>query len=156
MNFRLAIPMYKSRIIELLARKMAGESTPTELNELMVSYADSISYDEILGQLWLNSDIFFENQPDVDKVYQRHHLKFKNELVHFEKEFTTKNIRKYKIQLGIVFTSSIIVCGKDLRKKINFRDRTIVRHNTESKLPNNANIAKTRQTHRIPYLGSFF
>ena len=61
--------MSKNRIIELLARKQAGEATPAELeelNKLTAQYQDSVYYEEFLKQLWLNSQQELEI-PDAGK-----------------------------------------------------------------------------------------
>ena len=165
--------MDKDRIFELLARKMANEATThelEELDELLARYPDSIYYDEILAQLWVNSRNSTENNPDIDSAYLRHQLKFKNELLLSEKKQATPNWYPSKIQLGIFCAVSIlfflvfffvkkeeqsilniqIIAGKGLRKKTTLPDGTVVWLNSDSKLSYNSNIGQNST--RIVYL----
>ncbi|MEJ5962004.1 FecR family protein [Pedobacter immunditicola] len=162
--------MDKHRIHELLARKLAGEATQLEideLNELMAKYPDSIYYDEILGQLWLKSPST-EMMPEIDIVYHCHQDKYKNELAHAKRlSLTALNI-KTKISLisalliiliaGLfVFTTKDtaaskiqIIAGKGMRKKINLPDGTIVWLNSDSKLTYNTTINEDKK--RVVFL----
>ncbi|MET3114389.1 transmembrane sensor [Pedobacter sp. CG_S7] len=165
--------MDKDRIFELLARKMAFEASKhelEELNELLAKYPDSIYYDEILAQLWVNSRNSPENNPDIDNAYLRHQLKFKNEFLFSKKNRVSHNRYPYKIQLGIFCALSIlfflvfffvkkeersilniqIIAGKGLRKKTTLPDGTIVWLNSDSKLSYNSNICQNST--RIVYL----
>lgn len=153
--------MDKHRIHELLARKLAGEATPyeiDELNELMAKYPDSIYYDEILGQLWLKSTSK-NNMPEIDIVYRRHLEKYKNELA-YDTILPTTAFNKYLTKISLVSALLIIlivglfvfttketslseiqiVAGKGMRKKINLPDGTVVWLNSDSKLTYNTTI----------------
>src|SRR6476661_5076742 len=97
------------RIIELLTRKMAGEATDSELNELnelMYRYPDSLYYEEFLKQLWVSAT----EETDFDKVYQQHKLKFSEELEFKEEEDEIKSygFNKYKKPF-LVFCFIIVV-----------------------------------------------
>jgi len=163
--------MDKHRIHELLARKLAGEATPLEideLNELMAKYPDSIYYDEILAQLWFTSNSK-KNIPEIENVYDRHQDKYKNEFVYDKKHFLTAfNRQKTKnslifsllvilITVLFVFTTKRqsnteiqIVAGKGMRKKINLPDGTIVWLNSDSKLTYNTTIIEDKK--RVVFL----
>jgi len=164
--------MYKNRIIELLARKLAGEATKSELeelNDLITRYPDSVYYEEFLEQLWLNSDEQTDI-PDVDQAYLAHTLKFRDE---FEPKPQTNKIvgfRKYKSLIGIaaillvIVSVSVfyfnrghkfspdteIVAGKGIRKKIKLPDGTLVWLNSDSKLSYESDINQKEK--RIVYL----
>lgn len=148
--------MDNSRIIELLARKMAGEASSyelEELEELMLRYPESVYYDEFLKQIWLNTDEEAEGIPDTDRLYRLHQLKFKNELARGQSEHPVRSHR-YKgmlilsiITVILVFTGICyfvrndhstarieITAGKGLRKKIKLPDGTLVWLNSESRL----------------------
>jgi transmembrane sensor len=155
--------MKRSRIIELLARKMAGEATQLELeelNELINSFPDSVYYDEVLKQIWLNSDEGTDSCPDIDRIYQCHKLKFYDELITPEQANPVPAVRQYKnlsravLALCVIFFAGLfyfsnkntevfntqIVAGKGIRKNVKLPDGTTVWLNADSKLSYNADI----------------
>jgi transmembrane sensor len=165
--------MDKNRILELLARKLAHEATQTELeelNELMAAFSDSVYYEEILNELWLQSENPFDKQPELNFSLNRHLLKFKDDFAPVEKDGTYNGIKKYKILIGLtaalfvifsigfIFFSKkdksrpniYIVASKGLRKKISLPDGTMVWLNADSKLSYNSNI--NQNSERIVYL----
>ncbi|MGY0035955.1 FecR domain-containing protein [Pedobacter sp. NJ-S-72] len=170
--------MKRSRIIELLARKMAGEATQhelEELSELINSFPDSVYYDEVLKQIWLNSDEEIDSCPDIDRIYQCHKLKFYDELVTPELENPVPSVRKYKnlssaiLALCAVFLAGLfyfgnksadvfntqIIAGKGVRKNVKLPDGTVVWLNADSKLSYNDDI--NQKDVRIVHLtGAFF
>lgn len=164
--------MYKNRIIELLARKLAGEATQSELeelNDLITRYPDSVYYEEFLDQLWSNSDEQ-TNVPDVDQAYLEHKLKFSEEFIQIEEKPKSFSLKKYKsliavaaVLLVIVSVSLFyfsrggkfspdtqIVAGKGIRKKIKLPDGTMVWLNSDSKLSYESDINQKKR--RIVYL----
>lgn len=162
--------MSKNRIIELLARKQAGEATPAELEELnmlIAKHQDSVYYEEFLEQLWLNPEQELEI-PDAGQAYLRHKLKFADE---FPKEKTRKvRIKNFISLAGIAAVLAVIgsiaiiyfngrdkfvpdteiVAGKGVRKKIRLPDGTLVWLNSDSKLSYDSAIKKRKK--RIVYL----
>ncbi|MBB5638177.1 ferric-dicitrate binding protein FerR (iron transport regulator) [Pedobacter cryoconitis] len=155
--------MKRSRIIELLARKMAGEATQRELEELtelINSFPDAVYYDEVLQQIWLNSDEGPDSCPDIDRIYQCHKLKFYDELVTPEQENPVPVLSQYKklsgalLALCILFFIGIfylghkdnevfntqIIAGKGVRKNVKLPDGTVVWLNADSKLSYNTAI----------------
>ncbi|WP_082035863.1 FecR family protein [Pedobacter lusitanus] len=155
--------MNRSRIIELLARKMAGEANPyelEELNELINRFPDSVYYDEVLKQIWLNSEDGPQSCPDIDRIYQCHKLKFYDELIVAEEEHPVPPVRQYKylsrivLALCVVFFAGLfyfshndtesfntqIIAGKAVRKNVKLPDGTVVWLNADSKLSYNDNI----------------
>jgi|SRR5690606_4090622 len=71
--------MENERIAVLLARKLAGEITSAELQELqelLASYPDMLYYDETLEQLWQRDE---NNGLDIAAAYSRHRLKYADE-----------------------------------------------------------------------------
>ena len=163
--------MDNHRIHELLARKLAGEATHLEIiefNELMAKHPDSIYYDEILGQLWMESTSK-GNMHEIDIVYHRHQEKYKNEFVHDIIRpllaFNKKTIRISLISTLLIiliaglFVSNTkktsvsdiqIVAGKGMRKKINLPDGTIVWLNSDSRLTYSASINEDKK--RVVFL----
>jgi ferric-dicitrate binding protein FerR (iron transport regulator) len=164
--------MYKNRIIELLARKLAGEATQSELeelNDLITRYPDSVYYEEFLDQLWSNADEQAD-VPDVDQAYLQHKLKFAEEFSSVEEKHKTFSLKKYRnliaiaaVLLVIVSVSLFyfsrgdkfspdtqIVAGKGIRKKIKLPDGTMVWLNSDSKLSYESDINQKKR--RIVYL----
>ncbi|CAM4340223.1 FecR family protein [Pedobacter westerhofensis] len=71
--------MDTNKIIELLARKMAGEATAEELkqlDELILRYPDAVYYEEILKEIWEASAGNAEDVPDPGQAYLLHQLKY--------------------------------------------------------------------------------
>jgi len=164
--------MSKNRIIELLARKQAGEATPAELeelNKLTAQHQDSVYYEEFLKQLWLNPQQEFEI-PDAEQAYLLHRLKFADEFSVPEEKPKTISFRKVISLTGIAAVLAVIVsvaifyfngqdkfvpdteivAGKGVRKKIRLPDGTMVWLNSDSKLSYDSEIKKRKK--RIVYL----
>ncbi|QNK64354.1 FecR family protein [Pedobacter sp. PAMC26386] len=165
--------MKRSRIIELLARKMAGEATPNELEELnglIESFPDSVYYDEVLQQIWMNNEKEAEDYPDLDRIYECHKLKFHEELSIAEQSDEVRGGGQYKnllraiLALCIIFFAGLfffskrntevfntqIIAGKGVRKNVKLPDGTVVWLNADSKLSYNADI--NQKDVRIVYL----
>ena len=155
--------MDKTILIELLARKMAGEATPDELqqlSELMISHPDAVYYEEVLYRLWQNpADEGFV--PDIEQAYVFHRLKFHQD---FETEaaietvsasYSYKNLIACVLLLVVAFLVCLtlfnprinevqhieIVSGKGIRKKLKLPDGTLVWLNAGSKLSYASNFA---------------
>lgn len=164
--------MSKNRIIELLARKQAGEATPAELeelNKLTAQYQDSVYYEEFLKQLWLNPQQELEI-PDTEQAYLLHKLKFADEFSAPGEKHRAINFRKVIVVTGIAAVLAVvvsvaifyfngrdkfvpdteIVAGKGIRKKIKLPDGTMVWLNSDSKLAYDSDIKKRKK--RIVYL----
>ena len=153
--------MDKNKILELLARKMAGEASHRELeelNELMNRFPDAVYYDEFLAQVWAQPSNIDGTALDPEKAYQRHRSKY-------TKDFNRK--RKVIVSLIILLTLSMltflyvyhdnkpgstvdIVAGKGVRKKITLPDGTLVWLNANSKITYPVDLGKKPQ--RIVYL----
>lgn len=168
--------MDRNRIIELLARKMADEASPRELEELnalMAQHPDGLYYQEVLKELWLNGHEQSDSgMPDVEAAYQRHQLKFHKEF-EFEAEEPVLNafgFGKYKKVLSVAAVLLIclfaglfffnrqdgdapnteIVAGKGIRKMIKLPDGTLVWLNGDSKLSYHTDLNK--KSKRIVHL----
>jgi len=164
--------MSKNRIVELLARRQAGEANQSELDELRElaeQYSDSVYYEEFLEQLWLNVQDDTDT-PDLDRVFRQHKLKFAEDFEPAAERPKVTGFGKYKnwiaiaavfavmVSAGIYFFSrtnqfepnTFIVAGKGIRKKIKLPDGTMVWLNSDSKLFYNSNINK--QQKRMVYL----
>ncbi|WP_432708450.1 FecR family protein [Pedobacter sp.] len=152
--------MDKNKILELLARKMAGEASQyelDELNELMSRFPDAVYYEEFLIQVWANSPVTGGAELDTEIAYQGHQAKYANEF------------RKTKLigSLVFLFILSIltlvyfyhdnttgptieIVAGKGIRKKVTLPDGTLIWLNANSKLSYPADLGK--KSKRTVYL----
>jgi hypothetical protein len=103
--------MSKNRIIELLARKQAGEATPAELeelNKLTAQYQDSVYYEEFLKQLWLNPQQELEI-PDAEQAYLLHKLKFADEFSAPGEKHRALNFKKVIALTGIAAVLAVVV-----------------------------------------------
>lgn len=164
--------MYKNRIIELLARKLAGEATQSELeelNDLITKYPDSVYYEEFLAQVWVNPDEQTD-VPDVDQAYLQHKLKFSEEFNQTDEQPKSFSFKKYRnaiaiaavllviVSISLFYYSRVdkfapdtqIVAGKGIRKKIKLPDGTLVWLNSDSKLSYESDI--NRKKRRVVYL----
>jgi ferric-dicitrate binding protein FerR (iron transport regulator) len=150
----------EEQIIKLLARKMAGEATLSELKELdllLCNVPEAIYYKETLKQLW---DLPVESDDNLDKIYLEHKQKYQHELKFLDKEvrvsrqFSFKNYRSllnvacilllFTLSVLIFFypsnkselklKSTEIIAGRGIRKKIILPDGTLVWLNADSKL----------------------
>ena len=161
--------MERNRIIELLTRKLAGEATKHELEELhdlIDRYPDSVYYEEGLKALWLpaSEDI------DTDQAFKNHLSKFQGEL-NFEEETESmlspgffSRYKRYAVACSILLISGLaylflsdlakpdteilhtqIVAGKGIRKKVTLPDGTLVWLNADSKLSFDLNMKEKDQ-----------
>ncbi|MBW4889238.1 FecR family protein [Mucilaginibacter sp. HMF5004] len=160
--------MYEDRILQLLARKMAGEASGDELkelNSLLEQYPDNLYYEEILKQLW---DQKPADSIDVDEAFNRHKDQYSSDF-----ELTVRSSQKLRFftiqrmlvaatilliaaaafyfyqsqnlsQQGSLFTE--ITTTKGIRKKFSLPDGTQVWLNGNSKITfdNNMNTSPTR------------
>lgn len=170
--------MDKSRIIELLARKLAGEATPIELeqlDELISRYPDSVYYEEILKELWSDSSVSGKKQPDADQLYLLHQLKFQQDFIGVPEENKSENYDPFAnliaIAIGILVLLLIaftywnvvggkernvsIVTGKSIRRKLNLPDGTQVWMNSGSQLSYAADFDKA-DVRRVYLTGEAF
>lgn len=155
--------MSDSRIIVLIGRKLSGEISQEEsieLADLLEVYKDSIYYDEILKQVWEGKQV----EDDVDSYYERHRLKFQDELDFVEEPSIieaellsankSKGYRKYWFTVSLVvllilstvlffypskkidhsLMATELVAGNGIRKDIILPDGTKVWLNAGSKL----------------------
>jgi transmembrane sensor len=167
--------MDSNRIIELLARKMANEATPRELeelDELMAIYPDSLHYEEVLKEIWSDSG---EEKPahnlHINRLFEQHKLKFSEEFEPDvqEEELPVGWFKKYAgvfaiacslflICLAALFQlnkktvdfDTEIVSGKGMRKKITLPDGTLVWLNADSKLSYDSDLDEKER--RLVYL----
>lgn len=148
--------MHDHRIVELLTRKIAGEATPEELGELsylLKKYPDALYYEALLEQVWdLGQG---ENHEDLDEVFSKHKLKFKNDL-NFETPrisvlcYLKKHVLAFAALAFLILSTSLyffnfyhstgkevqveISASKGIRKIIKLPDGTVVRLNSDSKI----------------------
>jgi transmembrane sensor len=146
--------MDKNKILELLARKMAGEASHRELeelHELMTRFPDAVYYEEFLTQVWTQSTAIDGEEVDAEKAYQLHRSKYASE---FNRK--KKLIGSLVILLALTLLSSFyffqdrtpgtmidIVAGKGVRKKVTLPDGTLVWLNANSKLSYSADLNNT-------------
>lgn len=170
--------MDKKMILELLARKMAGEATPDEmeqLEELLASYPETIYYEEFLNELWQQPLVAEDAEAQLDRLYLAHQLKFYQDFMPAAVTCKSKNYDSFKNLIGtsvgvVVFllicfsywsindkgNSEIqIISGKGSRKKIRLPDGTIVWLNAESKLSYAANFNQ-QDTRKVYLVGEAF
>jgi transmembrane sensor len=148
--------MDKNKILELLARKMAGEASQRELeelDELMNHFPDAVYYEEFLTQVWTQSSVIDGAALDTEKAFLRHRAKY-------AKEFN----RKKKLAGSLVFLLVLsvlsllyfyhdnrpgltvdIIAGKGIRKKVALPDGTLVWLNANSKLSYPTDLGKKPQ-----------
>lgn len=155
--------MDKSRIIELLARKLAGEATATELeelDELISRYPDSVYYEEILKELWAGAG--GTKQPDAEQLYLFHQLKFQQDFAAMPEENKSDHYdpfaNLFAVAIGIMILLLIgftywnvmdgkesnvrVVTGKGIRRKLKLPDGTLVWLNAGSQLSYAADLDK--------------
>ncbi|WP_448699227.1 FecR family protein [Mucilaginibacter sp. AW1-3] len=148
--------MHDDRIMQLLARKVAGEATRDELRELgelLELYPDNLYYEEVLKQLWDQQPIA-DTDNDVEAAYLKHKEKYSEEFF----SAPAPRIRKLLIRRMLVAASVLILAVSGLvfyraiksspekasvyteitatanRKKIVLPDGTQVWLNTNSKI----------------------
>lgn len=172
--------MEQNRTIELLTRKLAGEATEQEheeLRDLITRYPDSIYYEEALKALWLPA----AEDIDTDQAFRNHISKFQGEL-DFEED--TEEIppsgffRRYNkyvavacsllliagvsylflgetVRPGTAVLPTQIVAGKGIRKQITLPDGTLVWLNADSKLSFDLNM-KEKDERSVTLSGEAF
>jgi transmembrane sensor len=159
--------MPDNKILQLLARKVAGEATADELSELqnlLERYPDGVYMEEILTQLWAKQSVDNAGQ---DLEYIKHKLKYAADFEPAEDGYHLNFYSKIKSYLAIaviclltgagVFyyhrfvkntpvTATEISAGKGIRKKIILPDGTQVWLNSNSRLTfnNDLNAAPNR------------
>lgn len=154
--------MDTNRIIELLARKMAGEATPEELEqlqELISKYPDGVYYEEILKEIWETAGGSSEDLPNVDQAWLLHQLKYQHDFDREEEEPFTgskrRSINSITLVAGLVViillsfawwnisrkedTLIQIAAGKGIRKQFMLPDSTLVWLNAGSQLSYKSN-----------------
>lgn len=159
--------MPDNRILQLLARKVAGEATADELSELqnlLERHPDGVYMEEVLTQLWAKQPVDNAGQ---DLEYIKHKLKYAADFEPAEDGYHPKFYSQIKSYLAIaviclltgsgVFyyhrfvkntpvTATEISAGKGVRKKIILPDGTQVWLNSNSRLTfnNDLNAAPNR------------
>jgi len=169
--------MDTNKIIELLARKMAGEATATELEqlrELMSGYPDAVYYEEILKEIW-QAPVQDSEQLPLHELYLRHQLKYSADFADPAESPASKTYDPFKNLMacaaGILIILLIsfawwtikdgdgvktrIVAGKGIRKKLRLPDGTLVWLNAESQLSYSSNFNK-RKIRRVYLTGEAF
>lgn len=153
--------MDQSIIIVLLTRKMAGEATQEELEQLKLlieSNPDSIYYEEILQELWENTAQESNFSSNLDELYLLHKLKYNDDFNPVESlpakrsaYFGMATIALGVISMLVVFLAlwqkkypkpnptTQIVAGKGIRKKVVLPDGTLVWLNAGSTLSYKSN-----------------
>ncbi|SEB18175.1 FecR family protein [Pedobacter hartonius] len=169
--------MDSNKIIELLARKMAGEATATELeqlNELMAGYPDTVYYEEILKEIWQTSAQNNEQLP-LDELYLRHQFRYYVDFAAPAERPVSKTYDPFEKLLagaaGILVILLIcfawwyitdgdgvktrIVAGKGIRKKLMLPDGTLVWLNAGSQLSYSSDLNK-KKIRRVYLTGEAF
>jgi len=151
--------MEHKRIIQLLTRKLAGEATPKEieeLNRLMTLFPEAVYYEETLKQITLKNEL--EEEIDVDRAFALHQQQYNYEFAGYQEETLTSKgnrIKRWLIAASFLAACSVasyyfihnqqkqalsygptteIACGKRMRKKIILPDGTQVWLNTNSRI----------------------
>ena len=96
--------MHEERIIELITRKIAGEATAEELDELsylLTKSPDAVYYEALLEQVWEMSRN--DGIPDFDEVFNKHKIKYKDDL-----DF--RSITKFTFFKRLAFVLTIASC----------------------------------------------
>jgi len=112
--------MDSKRIIELLARRAAGEISAGELKELddlLVANPDAVYYDEFVHELWKAP----EREADPAYFFDRHRQRHSKTLF-FEKDRQWGRTRKKRL---IVYGSTIAACLIGLSLLIPFRTESL-------------------------------
>jgi len=148
--------MEQRRIIQLLARKLAGEATPNELKELeelLALFPDALYYEETLKQITFENDL--PEEIDIEKAFEQHEQKYGYEFDDYKNPETVSSksyVKHWLVAASFLAVSSFtfyflyhsnsvsyaptteIVCGKRMRKQLILPDGTSVWLNTNSKL----------------------
>jgi len=169
--------MPQRTVIELLALKLSGEATPqdlADLEELMAESPESVYHEEILRQVFAAEEEQFDN----DYHYNRHRLKYQDQLVFAEQNVKAFNRFRFSKQLiaactllFVMVTAGIvayrqnannktdyntqILSGGAMRKKVILPDGTQVWLNSESKLTYDKDMIK-RGTRQVQLVGEAF
>ena len=153
--------MDRNLIIELLSRKLAGEATQQEiqdLDDLILQNPDSIYYEEALSELWLPP----ATELNTDAAFKKHISKYKNELKYNDsagrgKKGVAKLLAKYSTNSSFVISLLLLavsgyflvqkspssfttpaytqtVTGGGMRKQLNMPDGTLVWLNSKSSI----------------------
>lgn len=175
--------MSEERITLLLTRKIAGEATADELkelNELLQTNRDIIYYEEFLKELWRSPDKPALSQEVMDKQFNKHLLKFGEELDFHKAEedvFITERVSKsnklkyllliipvlfiagFLLQKKFKATSNgsytTIMSGKGMRKQFQLPDGTRVWLNAESRLSYEGDMLR-KGTRTVKLVGEAF
>ncbi len=137
--------MDKNKILELLARKMAGEASQQEmdeLNELMNRFPDAVYYEEFLEQIWNTSTQVDGHITDHENAYELHRSKYAKEFLSRKKLIGSLFVAVVIVLLSFIYfnqdKTSIrtieIAVGKGVRKTVNLPDGTVVWLNSNSNL----------------------
>ncbi|QJD97927.1 DUF4974 domain-containing protein [Mucilaginibacter robiniae] len=164
--------MSENRILELLARKMAGEATITELSELenlLKQYPDGLYYEELIRQLWMNKSA----KDDTDAAYLLHTLKhpeiMQSDPTKHAGWSRQKMLVSALLMLAIIVVSVIyiyqsnstasgtteIFADKGIHKKVVLPDGTRVWLNCNSKI-NFSNQLNTDAVRRVQLVGEAY
>jgi ferric-dicitrate binding protein FerR (iron transport regulator) len=174
--------MEQERIIQLLTRKLAGEATQQELQELdewLLLFPEALYYEEVLKQITFKNEL--PKEADIDESFAQHEQKYGYEFdayKHTDQPIILKKnlFKRWLIAASFMVVSSFafyllyhknsnsisyapdteIVCGKRMRKKIVLPDGTNVWLNTNSKLQyDNSMLYKDRREVKL-YGEAFF
>jgi len=159
--------MQEQRIVKLITRKIAGEATAEELGELsylLTKSPDAVYYEALLEQVWELGRK--EEKPNLDDVYNKHKLKYKEEL-NFTSNTKSKISFLKRPALVLTVMASIVllitthfvknyipsnkeerievIAGKGIRKEFTLPDGTIVQLNSDSRISYNSDMLDRRQ-----------
>lgn len=166
--------MSNQRIHELLAKKLAGEASQAELDELhqlVLKYPESIYYLEAFDELWKS-----DNQPeDTDSAFARHQLKFAADFELPQTQVRPLYKRYWYVAASIMVISiaaallfylksntnlaashfTQIVSGKSIRKKLLLPDGTEVWLNADSRIAFDSDM-QSKNTREVNLTGEAF
>jgi len=154
--------MEHKRVIQLLTRKLAGEATQKEieeLNQLMTLFPEALYYEETLKQIAFKNEL--PEEVDIDQAFNLHEHRYGHEFEDYKEHQPGPQksfIKRWLIAASFLITCGFasyylihnnllrrkndvsynptteIVCGKRMRKKIILPDGTSVWLNTNSKI----------------------
>jgi len=164
--------MDRSRLFELLGKKLAGEASIAELRELddyVLVHPDSIYYIEAIKEIWQDT---VGDQENLDDVFNQHVHKFEAEFEDAEVKVKKRNhwylaaCLMPLIVISLVFhfrdnhshaslKLTELISGKGIRRKLLLPDGTQVWLNADSKITFNGD-NKFKSSREVTLIGEAF